>query len=300
MVAHSLLLSLTRVSHPFTKIFVYDAPDFFPPCTLNSTAIVAARGVSSGHSDLGDLLMSGFTTFSAHIENDAPAGVQKITQYTGTKKKLDEFRKRYPDSVLSLRAGSVGLTDEHVISEEPAFQVTPFLYLKWIKTYVSSRLPVEFRQELFMNSEVNARVVYCGGIANRFWKQDLAVKSAQGSYLEFSKVGFDRPSFSMTLDGHNIIYNDLLKTLLLGSTTHEAIHYLAPEAELRHIHSVLLASTDLPLPHFESGVVKVGLREKAPKRMPYMTESMLGGLYKNGFSLSLEWSNRWCARFLHQ
>ena len=46
------------------------------------------------------------------------------------------------------------------------------------------------------------------------------------------------------------------------------------------------------LPEYQEGSIKVGLREKAKKREPYIHAEgnliYLGGLYKNGFTLSLK------------
>ncbi len=57
------------------KVLVFYSDSFAFPCSLHSTAIVAPRGVSTGHSALGDNLYEGFVRFSRHVEEDFPRGV---------------------------------------------------------------------------------------------------------------------------------------------------------------------------------------------------------------------------------
>ncbi len=308
MAGHSLLFALTEIKHPFTKIIHYDAPDFFPSCSLNSTAIVASRGVTSGHSDLGDLLVAGHKTFAEHVKVESPEGVERITQYTGTKNETDQFKRRYPSGESVFKAGDIKLKREFFLAAEDAFEINPPRYLKWLNTFAHSKLNLEVRRELYKDDSSHEEVIYCAGSINSVWQRSFSdstlkkTKSAQGAYLEFQNVDYLVSSFSLTLEGHNLIYNKFNKTLLLGSTTHEYNHYLAPVKELEEIYSFMNEHVDLKLPDFSEGFIKVGLREKAPKRLPYILKEgskyAMGGFYKNGFSLSLEFSRRLCRELL--
>jgi hypothetical protein len=305
---HSLLFALTEVQHPYSKIILYDAPDFFPSCSLNSTAIVASRGVTIGHSDLGDLLVKGYETFSKHFMTHAPKGIELITQFTGTKSKIDQFKIRYPLAKSSLKAGEINLRHEYFLGEEKAFQITPKVYLKWLQTQSQSKLNLEIRHELFKDDSSQDDMVFCSGAVNSLWKDSFPetavqkTKSAQGAYFEFPNVDYALPSFGLTLEGHNLIYHKNQKILLLGSTTHELNHYLPPFKDLEGIYSFIQENVDMKLPAISEGIIKVGLREKAPKRLPYISKAgrkfAMGGFYKNGFSLGLEFSRSLCRELL--
>ncbi len=147
------------------------------------------------------------------------------------------------------------------------------------------------------------KVIFAGGSYNRFWAPKAphsklkSSKPVQGSYLEFQNVLWDEPSFSLTLEKDNLIWNEPLKRLYIGSTTSDSIHYLPPLKELHLIYERLSQRVNLNLPPLEGdsgALVKVGLREKAQKRAPYMIEEgkcvFVGGLYKNAFTLSLKLS----------
>jgi hypothetical protein len=93
-----------------------------------------------------------------------------------------------------------------------------------------------------------------------------------------------------------------LKRLLVGSTSHETANLLAPQKELHEIFERFREIMDLKLPELSTGEIKVGLREKAQKRSPYMIKEghiyFLGGFYKNGFSLALKKASDFSRQYL--
>lgn len=317
----SLIYTLAKEEKSFEKITVFYSDSFTSPCTINSTAIVAPRGLSSGHSPLGDLLMAGFNEFSHHVELEFPAGVEKIIQYTGETKKLDTFKARYPNGKVQ----KLFLKNETYIATEDAYIIDPTLYTDWLlsetKAMKSSHL--EIIQDMVIAVEENERVhiktqdgrshsfdkvIFAGGNYNRFWK-DLAPtsklkssKPVQGCYLQFEQINLDRESFSLTLDGDNLIWNRPLKRLLIGSTTEDTGHLLPPMEELKAIYQRISDAVELELPPMDQGEIKVGLREKAQKREPYLFQEghkiFVGGLYKNGYTLSLKMSKDLSHRYL--
>jgi glycine/D-amino acid oxidase-like deaminating enzyme len=285
------------------KILVFYSDDFASPCSLRSTAIVAPRGISPGHSPLGDMIHAGFLRFSRHIEEDKPHGVIKIPQYTGALTKLETFKKRYPAGEVRKIFGS----DEIYFAEASAYLVRPEEYLGWLMEEGSKELDLEIissyvtevhedKIRIQDGREFTAeRILFTAGVQNDLWGAifpgNKNSKTVQGSYLEFRDIHLQEESFSLTLEGNNLIYDRENKTLLIGSTTRETALELPPEKELSEIYQNLSERVKVKLPPLEKGLMKVGLREKASKREPYLLQhgryAMLGGLYKNGYSLSL-------------
>lgn len=311
ILGRSLIYTLAKEQKHFEKITLFCSDEITFPCTYNSTAIVAPRGLSAGHSPLGDMLMDGYRIFSNHVALDCPDGVESIIQYTGATTKLDQFKERYPDGKVQ----KLFLKDETYIAEEKGFLIEPRTYSEWLlkEARMMEKDHLEEVNDLVTEIQENERlhiktasgrnlsfdvVVFAGGIYNQFWK-DIAPdsvlktsKSVQGSYLEFNNVDLGRDSFSLTLNGDNLVWNNRIKRLLIGSTTLETIHLLHPEKELNAIYDRIKAAVDLNLPERNLGEVKIGLREKAKKREPYIVKKghiyFAGGLYKNGFTLSLK------------
>ena len=319
ILGRSLVYTLAKEQKSFGKIFLFHSEKMAFPCSLHSTAIVAPRGLSFGHSPLGDLLLQSFQGFKEHVDLDAPAGVERVLQFTGASTKLENFKLRYPQGSFTqeLPALNVALKRELYVAQEEAFLIDPESYNHWLleEAAIMKGDEVEVIEDFvaeFLDGErihlktqsgrtfIADKVVFAGGSYNRYWKsfaQDKKLSSSQpvqGSYLEYDGVDLGRPSFSLTLEGDNLIWNNPLKRLLIGSTTASVGHALPPRGELQEIHSRLSGLLDLSLPNFHEGVIKVGLREKAQKREPYLVQRnnafWVGGLYKNGYSLALKMS----------
>jgi glycine/D-amino acid oxidase-like deaminating enzyme len=302
----SLIYALAKSQRTFTEIVLFDSDSFAQTCSLRSTAIVSPRGVSLGHSDLGDLIVNGFATFSRHIASDRPQGVFPIIQYTGASGKLDQFKKRYPEAVEVNRFSRFEFTRDIYLTQESAFLIDTHLYLNWLMDQ-SLQLPLSIRNEFVTScfdteggvhlktqsgSELTFdQVVFTAGAYNHFWGQSRAGRPIQGSYFEFKEVDYGEDSFSLTLDSQNIIYQSHAKKLLIGSTTKDTSHVLASLSDLEAIYDDLQSKISLPLPPLKLATRITGAREKASKRKPYLFSEnrkfWFGGLYKNGYSLSL-------------
>lgn len=307
----SLIFSLAKSGILFEKIFLFYSEPFAPACSLNSTAIVAARGVSTGLSPLGDLLKVSFDQFKEHFEQDRPSGVTEVSQFSGAVSKLEQFKKRYPDGVESLAAGPVKLKQKMYLAHEGAYMIDPGTYLQWLMDQ-AARLPLEIKSDYVTSINQDSKIhietlngvsisvdhaVLCTGAQSGMWKslfpgQKLASsKPIQGAYLEFKNLTLGKESFSLTLEGDNLIYDAQRGRLLIGSTTEEHGLLLADQAELKNIYNQMKSRVDLSLPEFEEALIRVGLREKASKREPYLIREgnfwALGGLYKNGYSAGL-------------
>lgn len=311
ILGRSLIYTLAKEEKRFEKIVLFYSDKFAFPCTLNSTAIVAPRGVTAGHSTLGDEILEGFRFFSEHVKLDQPDGIEVITQYTGATSKLDAFKQRYP----AAKSFQGFLYTETLTATEEAFLIDPKTYGDWLlsEAMVMDKDHIEVVEDFVIDVHENERihikthnglnlsfdkVVFAGGNYNRYWlplAKETKLKTSkpvQGSYFEFQSVNWDMDSFSLTLDGDNLIWNKKFKRLLIGSTTLETNHVLHPEKELEEVYERLSQKVNLPIPQMGMGKVKVGLREKAQKREPYLIQQghkfFAGGLYKNGFTLSLK------------
>lgn len=307
ILGRSLIYTLAKEQKRFEKIVLFHSDKFAFPCTYHSTAIVAQRGVTAGHSKLGDDILDGFRIFSDHVQLDSPSGIETITQYSGATAKLEMFKKRYPEGSVTKEF----LRTETYIAKEKAFLIDPKTYSDWLlnealfmdKDHIDviddfvtevteqERLHVKTHNGLNLSFD---KIVFACGSYNRFWNPPKTSKPVQGSYLEFNEVDLDHESFSLTLDGDNLIWNKPLRRLLIGSTSTEINHVLHPAMELEAIYERLSSAVDFRLPQLGMGEVKVGLREKASKREPYIVQDgskiFTGGLYKNGFTLSLKLS----------
>lgn len=307
----SLLYALARERKLFEKVVLLSSDDVTFPCTAHSTAVAAPRGVTRGHSALGDLLVEGLATLSEHVKSDRPLGLTPITQHNAAMENIDLFSQRFPGGTIASDFFRVPTYS----AQEPAFLVDTRAYVDWLlgeaRTFYGSRLEEvsELVTEVGETSPVTLstlhgrkfsadRVVFACGTYNRFWKAlapdtELSTsKPVQGSYLEFHNVPWDRPSFSLTLDGDNVVWNLALRRLFVGSTSEDVGHLLPPAGELRSLHERLTSRLWLEIPAFEAGVIKVGLREKARRRAPYVVPhgdlTFIGGLYKNAFTLALK------------
>ncbi|MFL5786379.1 MAG: FAD-dependent oxidoreductase [Bacteriovoracaceae bacterium] len=295
--ARSLVYSLAKKNFP-EKLLVFYSDNFAFPCSLHSTAIVAPRGISPGHSPLGDELVGGFERFDRHVKEDRPEGVIKVRQSTGAITKMDEFKKRYPIGEMK---------DGVYFAEEDAYLIRPSEYMAWLLKEAQKNLDLEIIPHFVTEvkdkkittqdgKEFTAdKIIFAAGVNNDLWSSLFSTprktKSAQGSYLEFTKADLGANSFSLTLEGDNLIYDADRKKLLIGSTTKESALELAPEKALKQIYEDLSSRTSWQLPDFQTAIIRVGLREKGPKRESYILNeghySMIGGLYKNGYRLTL-------------
>jgi glycine/D-amino acid oxidase-like deaminating enzyme len=305
----SLIYALAKGKKTFSNIILFDSDDFAQTCALRSTAIVAARGVSAGHSDLGDLLMAAFDTFSQHVEEDRPPGIFPITQYTGALTKLDQFQKRYSDGEMVQSTPHFLLKTPTYLAYENAYMVDPEIYLNWLKDQAGE---VDWKNEFVTNVQKVEKgfiistqtsqsypvdeVVFAGGNYNRYWKPIASAgvqksQPVQGSYLEFLDCNLGDESFSLTLEGDNLVYHAHTQKLLIGSTTESSHVLIGTQKALHEIYFRLEERLELGLPALNSGKIIVGLREKAAKRRPYLEQNengwWLGGYYKSGYSLGI-------------
>lgn len=306
----TLAFTLAKEKKNYSRILLFQSESFAKACSWRSTAIVAPRGVSSGHSPLGDLILESFISFEKHFKEDRPEGIYPIKQFTGALTKLDQFKQRYPTGAEKKDLGILALKTQIYFTQEDAYLIDPEIYLKWLMDSAQKEMPLEIKEEFVINISENEiktqclksypvdQIVFATGAAGRFFKElstdkkFQSSKPVQGSYLEFHSVDLGRESFSITLEGDNFIYHAHSQKVLVGSTTNDSHLEMAPLSELKEIYSRLSENLDWVFPAFEKAIVRVGLREKVSKREPYLIvenkKAFIGGLYKNGYSMGLK------------
>ena len=313
--SENFIFALARSNSSVQSVIQLSDDAFYPACSLRSTAIVAARGITTGHSDLGNILVEAYERFKTHVESDSPAGVYQGVQWTGTNQKLDEFQKRYPDGKMGhdISELNIKLNESLYLVSEPCFVIDPEIYLGWLRDQ-STSLNLQRFEDTITNIEKDengwivttqkgqtyrAEKVFSGlGSYHRFWKElypkESSVQSSsavQGSYLVYKQVNLGEKYFSLTLNGHNLIYHPHTKKLIIGSTTVKAAHFMPDEKELKEIDHELRALLSFSWPEFSQAKIMTGLREKARGRRPFLEAHdgliTCGGFYKNGYSLGL-------------
>jgi len=312
LASHSFLFQLSLLKkNQFEKILIFEHDSFAPPCSFSTTAVASLRGTKSGLSELGDLIVEGFKDFENLVQAFSPEGVEKAIQYNGMIQCSDQFQRRFDDLKLTNEVQEVKLTKDFYLSTEEAFVINPEKYLAWMLKQSRKNLSFDLRKDFILevfldegwklkgnSGEVFAadQIVFCGGAYHRFWQTLFpgsileSSKVVPGSYVLFEKIKWEKESFSLTLEGMNLVYRKNDGQLLLGSTSSEGHIYLSKELELKKIYDFFKAHLILEFPEFSGGKVIVGMREKAKKRMPYIYSKegvhFLGGFYKNGFTVS--------------
>src|SRR5690606_31118365 len=104
-----------------SRIVIFDAQNFLNKCSLHSTATVALRGITKGHSDLGDTLVESFENFKSHFLNDSPEGVFPIRQFSAVSIDDEKFKNRFPESKLSNGFLDFKFKKEILLNDEESF-----------------------------------------------------------------------------------------------------------------------------------------------------------------------------------
>lgn len=315
LAAENFIYSLGKSDSSIHSVIQLSSDAFYPACSLRSTAIVASRGVTAGHSELGDLLVASYERFKNHILEDSPSGVFQGIQWTGAGAKISEFIKRHPDAREQDQIESLKLifSKKLHLTSEPCFIIDPDLYLKWLRN--QSKIKIERYEEVITEMKFaqgewevstssgkcfKATYLFSGlGSYHRFWKENYPAtsgiqssKPVQGSYLVYRGVDLGEKPFSLTMDGDNFIYHPWTKKIIIGSTTINCSHMMPDEKALQKIDQNLRELfPHWSWPDFSEGQILTGLREKAQGRRPYLelhqNAVLSGGYYKNGYSLGL-------------
>ena len=313
IVGKSLLFSLAKEKRQkYDSVTLFTSDTLAPACTLRSTAIVAARGVLPGLSPLGDMIHQGIHFFNEHVRTDSPVGVYPVTQVSSAFQKKDAFFRRYQNYQDTNHFKAVHFSEVLPVFTESAFYVKPDEYCDWLLQKSEELLNLKVVNDFVtqIDEEGNLKtangleesfdhIIIAGGVKNNLWSGLLhepklkKAKSVRGSFLLFKNFSLFNESYSLSIDDINLIFRFESKELIIGSTSKESrLYEFDDREELKKIYQFFQKILVHKLPDIGSAEVLIGMREKAPKREPYSgTEgkiSYLGGLYKNGFTLSLK------------
>jgi len=313
IVGKSLLFSLAcEHRQKYDRVVIFESEDFAPACTLRTTSIVAARGVLPGIGPLGDSIHQGILDFKDHVKKFAPQGVYPIYQITSAQEKMDYFLRRYKEFSHAQEFRGLAFTKELPLYIEDAYYVNPSEYCDWLYQWSAQKMNVIHKKDFVVSidEELNVKthnnetfkfdhLILAGSIKNKLWSSlvtDSKVtrsKPVKGSYLLFKNIDWGNESYSLSMDGLNLIYRAPSHELLIGATSDESELYSLVEKEfLSEAYLYFSNILQRSLPDFKKAEVFTGIREKSSKRQPYLgTEknvSYIGGLYKNGFTLSLK------------
>jgi hypothetical protein len=314
--ARSLLHFLVPQLPPSVEILQFSHDDFAPPCSLCSTAVVAKRGVQLGVSPLGDEIYHCHEFQSQYLVQNKAHGVDHAFHYqlwSVNHEQRKYFLKRYsalketvPDNLpLTIKQGFEG-------SAEAAFIFYPEQYLNWLVSKLSFNhhkemiievtqnksafiLKSQSGQEFIVDALVNASGAM--GVVSQIYGKDtkgLHSKVVGGCYWE-GQCDLGDSSWSMTVNGINMVYRSQSKVLQVGTYSQESSSLVCEnELELRSMFQAMQDYFPKQLPDFEEGDIFMGLRQKGPKRQSFYgkidCELPLYGLhsfYKNGYTLAL-------------
>ena len=313
IVGKSLLFSLAIENRQkYDRVIIFESEAFAPSCTLRSTAIVAARGVLPGISPLGDLIHQGISEFRNHVKDYAPRGVYPITQINSALSKEDAFYRRYKEYFKADKVNHLHFTQELPLFVEEAHYVNAVEYCQWLFEKARERIDIvrinQFVTEIDQDLNVTTldgekfkfdHLILAGSIKNKLWStlvEDSKLtqsKTVKGSFLSFSNIDWGKEGYSLSVDDFNLIYRASSQELLIGATSEQTEIYSTDELEpLISIYDFFSKIVDRKLPAVSSATLITGMREKSSKREPYLGHagkvSYIGGLYKNGFTLSLK------------
>jgi hypothetical protein len=268
----------------------------FPPCSLNTTAMVSDLGVEKGVSAHGDLLLQSYDCFIQFQKKYQLKGVEKVKQIKILTETDDaeQFLRRYKmTGPIAFKNKTLEATVNH-----EAYIISPELFLNELKKcYQSLNLTCQVSPFTFdQNEKYPSLYLFAGAFPSLHYKNfpdhQVYVKSqvVPGSYLIFNDIEWNGTSVVIGFSHFNVIYRRQDKILLLGGTTSKLSQTLPDVNALKIYYD--LAKTYIDLPDFSRAKMQTGFRHKGFKRQtfcgalnPQKTIYGVSGTYKNGWSL---------------
>ena len=259
--------------------------DFYPNCSHSSTAIVTSHGIRPGVSSLGDLLYDSYRFFEQASKNWD--GVYKgVHTHLCSEEKIKRF------SHLSKSDQFEGAFNEdcfYINNEELLFHFSKAKDEK-VKATVESISQSEKKVCVILQDKTKREFDYLFS-ASSFWlsTDERKLQVVQGSFLSLDENLGDK-SFSYTRNGFNFIYKHFSHKILFGSLDRKVSNFTFDQNNLlnqfKDAYSFFLRREA----KLDSIKFFIGLRSKAPKRMPFTKKDQrifeINGLYKNGWSVA--------------
>ncbi|MFI5391358.1 MAG: FAD-dependent oxidoreductase [Bacteriovoracales bacterium] len=279
-----------------------------PCCSLNSTSIISLRGVTQGISPLGDELYESYQLAESFIQTEKPGGVAPSKFYSICE---EDEKKEY-----LRRFGSIEEIDFPGLKEKfsgkiwDGYIIDPEKFLSFFQrktqdshTSISAMVTsTELTEEGVTVSTLDGatysarKLLICAGAYTKIYEAlypiHEAIKGSQsvpGAYLEKGSVDLGPKSFVVNRGKEYLIYLAETKTLKIGTTTQKNGIEAADFDLLNKIYENFQVIIKEELPNISKFEVKVGLRQKGIKRMPFYGKVgpnvfALISLYKNGYT----------------
>ncbi|MFI5391683.1 MAG: FAD-dependent oxidoreductase [Bacteriovoracales bacterium] len=290
------------------SILKIHSEDLAPSCSLNSTAMVTLRGITKGISPLGDELFDAYQLAESFFKAEKPDGVVPSKFYSiCEEEEKEEYLRRF-GSLEEIEFST--LKDKYSGKIWDGFIINPEKFLTFLQrntndshTSISAMVTTtDFTEEGVTVSTLDGakyraqKLLICAGAYTKIYEPLYpvhdAIKGSQsvpGAYLEIGSVDLGPKSFVVSRGGENLIYWAETKTLKIGTTTQKNGIEAADFAKLKEIYENFQEIIKEELPKISDFKVKVGLRQKGPKRKPFYGKVApnvfaLISLYKNGYT----------------
>lgn len=306
---HAVLFSLAQRAKVdrFDAVTLLASDATAPATSLRSTAVAALRGTQSGFSPLGDELVAQWDYAHALLDRESFAGAERVLHQTlcyspNTTKRFQHLPKTAPSLPTKL--------SPDLVTAEESWVIDPAVFLSSIRERC---LPLGTR---FVDSTVT-QLTHSDGVwsvrlhsgevlaaeqvilASGFWMHWMReylvgtplaeLIPVQGSYYQWESLELSLPSFSMSLEGTNLIYSAPLKRLILGATSvKNDVSFVPDSSQLSELVEDVSQKLLFEVPSIRRAKVITGIRTQTRSRRPWAGSlapglSAIGGLYKNGW-----------------
>jgi|GEM_PF-647787 len=298
-----------------------------PACSLKTTSTVSLNGIKEGVSELGDELREAFFHFCDFYKHYHPAGIYPSKQYlfATSIEGIEKLRLRYTDDLSKISHPLMKGLHHGVVLD--SFIIIPEVFLAFLDAEIS-RLNITTQEDFVLNinesedqvlietkshATFKAKKLLLGTGAYTKIFQDIFLKEqieesffdridkskvVSGSYLLFEGFEHDE-NFYFTFDDINVVYRKNSKELIIGSTTVEGAYLTPVMHRLFEIYHKVKSEFLIEIPSFDLFKIVTGLRHKGMKRRPFSAIiskekriHLMGGLYKNGWSLPFYYGKR--------
>jgi FAD dependent oxidoreductase len=278
-----------------------------PSCTINSTATISLRGATQGISPLGDEIFESYRLAESFIQSENPDGVSPSKFYSLIDDdEKDEYLRRFgsfEEIDFKLKEKRFGKVWDGYIIDPKRF--LSFFHQKNQHTHTSVSAMVtstEITEDGVSVATLDGatysarKLLICAGAYTKIYESlypaHIAISASQsvpGAYLEKASVDLGLKSFVISRGGENLIYMAETKILKIGATTQKKGIEAPNLTKLSQIYDSFKEIIREDLPGFSEFEIKVGLRQKGPKRMPFYGKISpnvyaLISLYKNGYT----------------
>lgn len=306
---HAVLFSLAQRANVdrFEAVTLLASDAAAPATSLRSTAVAALRGTQVGFSPLGDELVAQWEYAHTLLLKESFSGAELVSHQTccysfNTAKRFSHLPKS--TATLPLRLAP------ELIVEEPAWVIDPAIFLSSIQQRCRNlgvhtiHHPVTqltqnnggWSVRLHSGEVLEAEQVILASGFWMHWMREYLVGTpladlvpVQGSYYQWESQELSFPSFSVSLEGTNLIYSAPLKRLILGATSvkHD-VSFVPDYTQLNELVEDISEKLLLELPPLSQAKIITGIRAQTRARMPWAGSlapglSAIGGLYKNGW-----------------